>query len=130
MPNLNKVQLMGNLTTAPEIRYTPKGTAICELRFAITRNVKDGDEWKIEVTIVDVTLFGKQAEIAGTYLHKGRSAFIEGRLQLDSWDDKQSGQKRTKLKVIGENLQLLEKSQAGGEPRRESAPRFDDDIPF
>lgn len=114
MANLNKVFLMGNLTADPEIRYTPKGTAVCDIRLAINRYFSsDSSERQEETTFVDVTLWSRQAEVAGTYLKKGRGVFIEGRLQLDSWEDKQSGQKRTKLRVIGENLQLFPRGEGG-----------------
>ena len=108
MANLNKVMLMGNLTRDPELKYTPKGTAVAELGLAINRiyNAENGEK-REETTFVDVTLWGRTAEIAGEYLKKGRPVFIEGRLQLDTWDDKQTGQKRSKLKVVGEGLQLI-----------------------
>ncbi len=108
MANLNKVQLIGNVTRDPEIKYTPKGTAVLDLGLAINRFYNsDQGEKKEETTYVDVTLWGRQAEIAAEYCKKGRSIYIEGRLQLDSWEDKTSGQKRTRLRVVGENLQLL-----------------------
>ena len=108
MANLNKVMLMGNLTRDPEVRYTPKGTAVAELGLAINRvySAENGEK-REETTFVDITLWGRTAEIAGEYLKKGRPVFIEGRLQLDSWDDKQTGQKRSKLKVVGEAMQLI-----------------------
>lgn len=109
MPNLNKVMLMGNLTRDPEIKYTPKGLAIADISLAINRyttNEATGEK-KEETTYVDVTLWGRQAEIAKEYLFKGKPAYIEGRLTLDTWDDKATGQKRSKLKVTGEALQLL-----------------------
>lgn len=103
MANLNKVFLMGNLTADPELRYTPKGTAVTDIRLAINRYYAgDNSERQEETTFVDVTLWNRQAEVAGNYLSKGRGVFVEGRLQLDSWEDKASGQKRTKLRVIGE----------------------------
>jgi single-strand DNA-binding protein len=108
MANLNRVHLIGNLTRDPEVRYTPKGTAVADIGLAINRSWKsDDDEKKEETTFVDVTLWGRVAEVAQEYLKKGRPVFIEGRLHLDTWDDKQTGQKRSKLKVIGESLQLL-----------------------
>jgi len=108
MASVNKVMLLGNLTRDPEIRYTPKGTAVTDLGMAINR-VRTGDNGERieEVTYVDVTLWGRQAELAGQYLGKGRPVFIEGRLQLDQWDDKQTGQKRSRLRVVGENMQFL-----------------------
>ena len=115
MANLNKVMLMGNLTRDPEVRYTPKGTAVAELGLAINRvySAENGEK-REETTFVDVTLWGRTAEIAGEYLKKGRPVFIEGRLQLDTWDDKTTGQKRSKLKVVGEAMQLMG-SRGGGE---------------
>jgi len=118
--------LIGNLTRDPEIRYTPKGTAVAELGLAINRTWKgDNGEKKEEVTFVDVTLWGKTAELAEQYLKKGRPVYIEGRLQLESWEDKKTGEKRSKLKVIGEEMQFLGSREDGGGERREerrSAP--------
>src|SRR4051794_22949985 len=115
MPNLNKVMLMGNLTRDPEIKYTPKGTAIAALGLAVNRVwMTEQGEKREEVTFVDVELFGRQAEVAEQYLKKGRPVFIEGRLKLDTWDDKTSGQKRSKMKVIGETMQLLGSREGGG----------------
>jgi single-strand DNA-binding protein len=115
MASYNKVFLLGNLTRDPEVRYTPKGSAVADLGIAVNRQYTlETGEKREEVTFVDVTFWGRTAEIAGEYLKKGRSVFIEGRLQLDSWDDKQSGQKRTKLKVIGEMMQMLGSRPGGG----------------
>ncbi|RYD74037.1 MAG: single-stranded DNA-binding protein [Verrucomicrobiaceae bacterium] len=115
MANLNKVMLIGNCTRDPEIKYTPKGTAVAELTLAVNRiSTTDQGERREEVAFIDITLWGRQAEIAGEYLKKGRPVYIEGRLQLDTWEDKQSGQKRSKLKVVGENLQLLGSREGGG----------------
>jgi single-strand DNA-binding protein len=153
MASFNKVILLGNLTRDPEVRYTPKGTAVTDLGLAVNRTyTADNGEKREEVTFVDVTFWGRTAEVAGEYLKKGRPVFIEGRLQLDSWDDKQSGQKRTKLKVIGENMQMLGAPRgaggsSGGDEESSSAPRSssrsvpppkaaapsqpdDDEIPF
>jgi single-strand DNA-binding protein len=108
MPSFNKVILLGNLTRDPEVRYTPKGSAVCDLGIAVNRQYTlDSGEKREEVTYVDVVLWSRLAEIAGEYLKKGRPVFIEGRLQMDTWDDKQTGQKRSKLRVIGETMQLL-----------------------
>jgi single-strand DNA-binding protein len=115
MASFNKVILLGNLTRDPEVRYTPKGTAVTELGMAVNRvYTAENGEKREETTFVDVTLWGRTAEIAGEYLKKGRPVFIEGRLQLDSWDDKQTGQKRSKLKVVGEGLQLIGSRPGGG----------------
>lgn len=155
MANFNKVILLGNLTRDPEVRYTPKGTAVAEVGLAINRFIpaSDGGEKREETTFVDVTLWGRTAEVAGEYLKKGRPVLIEGRLQLDTWDDKTSGQKRSKLKVVGETMQLLggkpggggggDFDEGGGGERSSSRPRSsapppkpaasepdDDEIPF
>jgi single-strand DNA-binding protein len=115
MASFNKVILLGNLTRDPEVRYTPKGSAVCDLGVAVNRvYTTDSGEKREEATFVDVTFWGRTAEVAGEYLKKGRPIFIEGRLQLDSWEDKQSGQKRSKLKVIGETMQLLGGRAAAG----------------
>jgi len=115
MASFNKVILLGNLTRDPEVRYTPKGSAVCDLGIAVNRvYTTDSGEKREEVTYVDVVLWARLAEIAGEYLKKGRPVFIEGRLQMDTWDDKQSGQKRTKLRVVGESMQLLGSRPAGG----------------
>jgi len=115
MASFNKVILMGNLTRDPEVRYTTGGTAVAEIGLAVARTWfdKQSNTKKEETTFVDVTLWGRQAEVAGEYLAKGRGVLIEGRLQLDSWDDKESGKKRTKLKVVAENLTMV-----GGGNRR------------
>jgi single-strand DNA-binding protein len=115
MASFNKVILLGNLTRDPEVRYTPKGSAVCDLGIAVNRvYTTEGGERREEVTFVDVVLWARLAEIAGEYLRKGRPIFIEGRLQMDSWDDKQTGQKRTKLRVVGESMQLLGGRPGGG----------------
>lgn len=121
MANLNKVMLIGNLTRDPEIKYTPKGTAVAQLGLAVNRVwSNDAGEKQEETTFVDIELWGRQAEIAGEYLKKGRPVFIEGRLKLDSWDDKQTGQKRHKMKVVGEQMQLLGSRESGGSGGGES----------
>ncbi len=108
MASLNKVLLIGNLSRDPELRYTPKGTAVADIGVAVNRAYSGEDGQKREeVTFVDVTLWGRHAEVAQQYLAKGRPVLIEGRLQLDSWDDKQTGQKRSRLRVVAENLQML-----------------------
>ncbi|MEI6084882.1 MAG: single-stranded DNA-binding protein [Verrucomicrobiota bacterium] len=128
MANFNKVMLMGNLTRDPEVRYTPKGTAIATIGMAVNRvwSTESGEK-KEEVTFVDVDVWGKQAETIGQYMAKGKPIFIEGRLKLDSWDDKESGQKRSKLKVVCESFQFIGAPKGAGEvsekpPARSSAP--------
>ncbi len=140
MANLNKVMLIGNLTRDPEVKYTPKGSAVTDIGLAINRYYTlESGEKREETTFVDVTFFGRNAEIIKQYCTKGKPLYVEGRLQLDTWDDKQSGQKRSKLKVMGDSLQLLggrqggseggggeeysETPRGGGSPARSSGPR-------
>jgi single-strand DNA-binding protein len=144
--SFNKVFLLGNLTRDPEVRYTPKGSAVADLGIAVNRVYSlDTGEKREDVSVVVVTLWARLAEIAGEYLKKGRPVFIEGRLQLDSWDDKQTGQKRSRLRVIGETMQLLGSRGGSGAGEEESRPASkpaappkssapaepdDDEIPF
>lgn len=116
MASFNKVILVGNLTRDPQVRYTPGGTAVAEIGLAVNRSWfdKNSNSRKEETTFVDVTLWGRTAEVVSEYLTKGRPVLIEGRLQLDQWDDKESGQKRSKLKVVGENMTMLGKNDGGG----------------
>ncbi|MEO6846155.1 MAG: single-stranded DNA-binding protein [Chthoniobacterales bacterium] len=118
MASLNKVMLIGNVTRDPEVKYTPKGSAVTDIGVALNRvYTMENGEKREETTFVDVTLWGKQAEFAGQYLHKGRSVFIEGRLQMDTWEDKQSGQKRSRLRIVADGIQPLgpRSGGAGGE---------------
>jgi single-strand DNA-binding protein len=150
MASYNRVILAGNLTRDPELRYTPKGTAVAEIGIAVNRSWKDeSGQMQEEVTFVDVAAYGRQAEVIGQYLKKGRPILIEGRLKLDSWDDKQTGQKRSKLRVVLESFQFLDSGNRGGgegAPAPAAAPRrsaaapapgsdappadADDDVPF
>lgn len=114
MPSLNKVMLMGNLTRDPELRYTPKGQAVTDVGLAVNRKYKVENEMREEVTFVDVTFWGKQAEVVCQWMKKGRPLFVEGRLQMDSWDDKQTGKKMYKMRVIGEDFQFLGSKDSGG----------------
>ena len=108
MANFNKVILMGNLTRDPELRYTPKGTAIAKFGLAINRTWKsETGETKEEVTFVDIDVFGRTAENVAQYLRKGSPAFIEGRLKLDTWEDKTTQQKKSKMGVVAEVVQFL-----------------------
>lgn len=109
MASFNRVILLGNLTRDPQVRYTPGGTAVSEIGLAVNRTWFDQktNSRREEVTFVDVTLWGRQAEVAGEYLSKGRQVLIEGRLQLDNWEDKESGQKRSKLRVVCENMTMV-----------------------
>ncbi len=125
MASYNKVILIGNLTRDPELRYTPKGMAIAKIGLAVNRTWRnEAGETKEEVTFVDVDAFGRQAETLGQYMKKGSPLMIEGRLKLDQWDDKQTGQKRSKLGVVVEGFQFLGGGNRGGEGGSEagSAP--------
>ncbi len=148
MATFNKVIMMGNLTRDPEMRATPKGTPVCSFSLALNRRYKtETGEDKEEVTFVDVEAYGKQAELIGKYVTKGRPLMVEGRLKLDSWE--KNGEKRSRLKVITENFQFMGSREDGGarEPGVESgnyddvspssrggakkaASGMDDDVPF
>jgi len=152
MASFNKVILAGNLTRDPELRYTPKGTAIARLGLACNRKWKsETGEMKEEVTFVDVDAFGKTAETIAQYLKKGRPILLEGRLRYETWEDKQTNQKKSKLGVVLENFQFLDSGRGGegGEtPSRPAAqtakppaapgdapepaapPHEGDDVPF
>jgi single-strand DNA-binding protein len=154
MASYNRVILVGNVTRDPELRYIPSGTAVTDLGLAVNdRRKNPSGEWVEETTFIDVTLWARQAEVAGEYLSKGSSVLIEGRLKLDTWE--KEGQKHSKLKVIGERMQMLGGrgggsgggggGGGGGEQSRPAAsqqqqaqpaqaastgPPPDDDIPF
>lgn len=117
---------MGNLTRDPELRTTPKGTAICQFSLAINRQFKtDGGEAREEVTYVDVEAWGRQGETISKYCTKGRPLFIEGRLRLDTWEDKNTKEKRSRMKVVLESFQFLgdSKGQGGGaKPAQQDDP--------
>jgi single-strand DNA-binding protein len=150
MASFNKVILVGNLTRDPELKYTPKGMAIAKLGLAVNRVWRnEAGESKEEATFVDIDAFGKQAETISQYLKKGSPLLVEGRLRLDQWDDKQTGQKRSRLGVVLEGFQFLgggKSGEAGGEPARrapapaaapatdapgpDGPPPEEDDVPF
>ncbi len=114
MPNLNRVMLMGNLTRDPELRYTPSNMAVAAIGLAINRKWKNQQgEQQEETTFVDCEAWGRTAEVINQYLKKGRPIFIEGRLKLDQWEDKEGG-KRSKMKVVVETFQFVD-SRGGGE---------------
>jgi single-strand DNA-binding protein len=152
MSSFNRVILVGNLTRDPELKYIPSGSAVTEIGLAVNDRRKNAQgEWVEETTFVDVTLWGRTAEVASEYLSKGSSVLIEGRLKLDTWESE--GQKRSKLRVVGERMQMLG-GRGGGSggggggggqnykksASQESAPAHsgssfagpppDDDIPF
>ena len=122
--SLNKVYLMGNLTKEPELRYSPGGTSICDFSLAVSRKfLKDGQE-QTETCFVEITVFGKIAETCNRYLSKGSQALIEGRLQLDTWQDQQTGAKRSKLRVIAESVQFIgSRKDSNGNQSRQQQPQ-------
>src|SRR5690242_4041623 len=122
---LNRVLLAGNLTRDPQVRFFANERAVADFGLAINRRYKTADgQMKEEVTFVDVEAWGRTAELVGQYLTKGRACFVEGRLRLDSWEDKKDGQKRSKLKVVADNVQFLDSNRdrgQGGAPAAEGA---------
>lgn len=114
--SVNNVVLLGNLTRDPELKYTQGGAAVCDLSIALNYTRGKGDEKKEEVSYIDVTVFGKTAENAAEYLKKGRAVVVEGRLQQDRWEHE--GQKRSKVKVVGERLTFV----GGGGAKESPAP--------
>jgi single-strand DNA-binding protein len=128
MANLNRVLLIGNLTRDPELRVTPKGTAICQFGLAISRSFKDeSGQVREEATFVDIEAWGKQGETIAKYCTKGRPLFVEGRLRFDQWEDKATQQKRSKLKVVLENFQFLG-GREGGAPAAGGGPGTDEGV--
>ena len=125
MASFNKVLLMGNLTRDVETRFTPSGSALARFGMAVNHKFRDSktNELREEVTFVDIDVWGKQAEAVSQYLSKGRPVFVEGRLKLDQWDDKQTGQKRSKLFVVADRVQFLGSSGGGGAQGGAGAPR-------
>lgn len=113
MASVNKVILIGNLTRDPELRYTPKGTAVCTIGLAVNRKYKVGDETREEVTFIDISAWGGQGETLQKYLKKGAPLYVEGRLRLEQWEDKDTGKNRSRLTVICESFQFL--GQGGGQ---------------
>jgi single-strand DNA-binding protein len=112
MTSFNSVILLGNLTRAPELRYTPSGTAVATFGLAVNRRYRQGEEQREEVCFVDIVTFGRQAETVSEYLSKGNLAMIEGRLQWRSWETP-DGQKRSKHEVIANNVQFMPRSSGG-----------------
>ena len=120
MASYNRVILVGNLTRDPELRYIPSGTAVSEIGLAVNDRVKKEGQWTDETTFVDVTLWARTAEIANEYLSKGSNILIEGRLKFDSWENNE-GQKRSKLRVVADRMQMLGSRQGGREGGREGS---------
>jgi single-strand DNA-binding protein len=150
MANFNKVIIAGNLTRDPELRYTPKGTAVARITLAVNRTWKsESGESKEEVSFVDVDVWGRQAEVIGQYMKKGRPLLVEGRLKQDTWEDKNTKQKQSKLKVVLESFSFIDSNRGGEGGDAPAAPRSrpaassvpatgagdadapsDDDVPF
>ena len=132
MASYNRVILVGNLTRDPELRYIPSGTAVTDIGLAVNDRRKNASgEWVEETTFVDVTLWARQAEVASEYLSKGAPVLIEGRLKLDSWENNE-GQKRSKLRVVSERMQMLGSRGGGGGGGRQTAPQdsqYDQAVP-
>lgn len=125
MASFNRVILMGNLTRDVELKYLQSGMAVAEVGLAVNDRRKDKNgQWVEETTFVDVTMWGRTAEIAGEYLTKGAPVLIEGRLKLDQWETE--GQKRSKLKVVCENMKMLGGKGGGGSGGRGGAPQYDE----
>ena len=151
---INKVIIFGNLTRDPELRYTPKGTAIAQITLAVNRKWKtETGEMREEVSFIDVDAFGRQAEVIGQYLKKGRPFLVEGRLKQDTWEDKNTKQKQSKIKVVLEGFSFIDSNRGEGdggsapasrparpasadpsappaEPVEGDVPHEGDDVPF
>ena len=124
MASFNRVILAGNLTRDPELRYTPKGLAIAHFSLAINRTWKnETGETKEEVTFVEIDAFGRQAEVIGQYMKKGKPFLVEGRLKLDQWEDKNTHQKQSKLKVVLESFSFIDSKGTDSGPPAADAPR-------
>ena len=129
MASYNRVIIMGNLTRDPELRVTPKGTAICQFGMAVNRQFKDeSGAMRDDTTFVDIEAWGKQGETISKFCTKGKPLFVEGRLKFDQWEDKTSGQKRSKLKVVLEGFQFLGGPRDGA-PAGGSSGEFDQSAP-
>lgn len=135
MASYNRVILIGNVTRDIELRHVGAGTTVTDLGLAINDRIKKGDEWVNDTTFVDCTLWGRTAEVASEYLQKGSPVMIEGKLRFEQWE--KDGQKHSRLKVVGEKLQLLAQKQADSAPPQRTEQRHstaqptpDDDAPF
>jgi single-strand DNA-binding protein len=125
--SFNKVILMGNLTRDVETRFTPSGAAVTEIGLAVNEKRKQGEQWVDEVVFVDITLWGKTAEVCAQYCQKGSPLFVEGKLKLDVWE--KDGKKNYKLKVVGERIQLLGSRSEGGGQQQSSQPSGSYNVP-
>ena len=139
MASFNKVILVGNVTRDPELRHTPGGTAVCDIGLAVNRTWfdKQSNSKKEDVTFIDVTAWGRTAEVAAEYLRKGRPVLFEGRLQQDTWQDKETGKNRSKLKVVAESMTMLGSrgDAPSGEGNQDAQPQWaegqdESNVPF
>lgn len=140
MSNINSVTISGNLTRDPELRHAPSGTAVANIGVAVNRSVKNGDEWEDEASFIDVTVFGRRAELLAEKFEKGSNVVVQGRLEQQRWEDKETGANRSKVVVIAQTIEgqdFFKKSGEGASsPGRaavtDEAPQLpaDDDIPF
>ena len=134
-PEVNKVFLLGNLTRDPELRFTANGTAVAGFGFAVNQRYKQDNEWKEEVCFIDITVWGKLADLCSEYLHKGSSAYVEGKLNFSSWETEQ-GQKKSKHEVVATSIQFLSKipkNDGAFETKSDSTiekPETEGDVPF
>jgi single-strand DNA-binding protein len=134
MASLNRVFLIGNLTRPPELRYTPSGTAVSDLRLAVNRSfTTQGGDKRDETCFLTVVVWGKQAEACGEYLDKGSPILVEGRLQTRDWETK-DGQKRSVVEVVAERVQFMGRTKAvapaGAAETGEPLGEADDEVPF
>lgn len=137
MPSFNKVIIAGHLTRDPESRFTQKGTAVSQIGIAVNESYGSGDQKKEEVSFFDVVAFGKTAEVVGNHLTKGRAILVEGRLKQERWDDKESGQKRSAVRIVADRIVFLggeknapAKSADQAHDEAKSADQGDDNIPY
>lgn len=135
MSNVNTVALAGNLTRDPELRHTPNGVAVCNLGLAVNRSRKDGDEWVDEPSFFDLTVFSGRGELCARKLGKGSQVFVQGRLEQQRWEDKETGANRSKVVIIVEQIEGPDFFKKGGdlpEATASAAPAQgqQDDIPF
>lgn len=139
--NINRVLLVGNLTKDPELRHTPSGTAVCDFSIAINGREKIGDTWQDRADFFDVVVWGNQAENCAQHLSRGSMVGVDGKLRQDRWEDRDTGQKRSKVKITADTVQFLNnkrddaESGGGGQfvPQAQQEPDFsndDSDIPF
>jgi single-strand DNA-binding protein len=149
MPSFNSCTVVGNCTREIDVRYTPKGTAVAEIGLAVNETYKVGEEKREKTLFLEVKVWGRTAELAGEYLKKGSCVLFSGRLDQESWDDKQTGQKRSKIVIVADTMQFLSsptgdrkggqhearppQGRPAGKPKPPTDPDLDveeDDIPF